>query len=322
MKNTHDYDSTFKTLKNRHTRLFIAVINLAFQKNYPLNAEVRIISSEGAFIDEAKPDDKSKVEMRENDFLISINDDYYMIEAQSYDDNEMALRIAEYTFLAARSVAVYDQGHIIMPMPNYTIIYIKNSARTPKTTMITYRFPDGRINNYSTENIFMTDLSREDIIEKKLYVLIPFYFARYEKELKGKNITEKDIEKVIEDLEFFSNEMLQLSKEKELTMTEADEIRYCVNDVLLHITDGNNIEGKVVSVMGGEIYELHTERIIRETTERVTAEFEERLADREKQLADREKQLVDKDKRLADKDKRLAELEEEIARLKADNKTA
>ena len=41
---------------------------------------------------------------------------------------------------------------------------------------------------------------------------------------------------------------------------------------LLHITDGNNIEGKVVSVMGGEIYELHTERIIRETTEKVTAE--------------------------------------------------
>ena len=95
-------------------------------------------------------------------------------------------------------------------------------------------------------------------------------------------------------------------------MTETDEIRYCVNDVLLHITDGNNIEGKVVSVMGGEIYELHTERIIRETTEKVTAEV----------TAEYEKQLKESEKQLADKDKRLAELEEEIARLKADNKTA
>lgn len=66
--------------------------------------------------------------------------------------------------------------------------------------------------------------------------------------------------------------MLQLSKEKELTMTETADIRYCVNDVLLHITDGNNIEGKVMSVMGGEIYELPSERIIRETMEKVTAE--------------------------------------------------
>lgn len=77
---------------------------------------------------------------------------------------------------------------------------------------------------------------------------------------------------VIEDLEFFTEKMLQLSKEKELTMTETDDIRYCVNDVLLHITDGNNIEGKVMSVMGGEIYELPSERIIRETMEKVTAE--------------------------------------------------
>lgn len=158
----------------------------------------------------------------------------------------------------------------------------------------------------------MTDISREDIIEKKLYVLIPFYFARYESELKGNDRTEKDIEKVIEDLEFFSEKMIQLSREEELTMTETDEIRYCVNDVLLHITDGNNIEGKVVSVMGGEIYELHTERIIRETKEKVTAEV----------TAEYQKQLKESEKQLAEKDKRLAELEEEIARLKADNKTA
>ena len=64
--------------------------------------------------------------------------------------------------------------------------------------------------------------------------------------------------------------------------------------------------------MGGEIYELHTERIIRETTEKVTAEV----------TAEYQKQLKESEKQLADKDKRLAELEEEIARLKADNKTA
>ncbi len=308
MKKTHDYDSTFKTLKNRHTRLFIAVINMSFNKNYPLDSEIKILSSEGAFVDVTKPDDESKVRIKDNDFLICINNDYYLIEAQSYDDDEMALRIAEYTFLAARSVAVYDQGQIKMSLPNYTIIYIKNSERTPKTTTVIYDFPDGSAHNYSTNNLFMIDLTREDIIDKKLYVLIPFYFARYEKVLKGQNISEKDIEKVIEDLEFFTEKMLQLSKEKELTMTETDDIRYCVNSVLLHITDGNNIERKVVSIMGGEIFELPSERIIRETTEKVTADFQ--------------KQLEDKEKRIAEKDKRLAELEEEIARLKAGNRPA
>jgi len=69
MKKTHDYDSTFKTLKNRHTRLFIAVINMSFNKNYPLDSEIKILSSEGAFVDVTKPDDESKVRIKDNDFL-------------------------------------------------------------------------------------------------------------------------------------------------------------------------------------------------------------------------------------------------------------
>ena len=43
MKRTRDYDSTFQTLKNRHKRLLIAVINDCFHKNYPMNAAVELL---------------------------------------------------------------------------------------------------------------------------------------------------------------------------------------------------------------------------------------------------------------------------------------
>lgn len=319
MKKTHDYYSTFKTLKNRHSRLFIAVINLVFHKDYPLDSNVCIITSEGAFVDVTKANDTIKSQIRENDFLISIMNDHYLIEAQSYDDDDMALRIAEYTFLTARSVAVYDQGNIDMFMPNFTIIYIKITAKTPKNTIVTYRFPDGSLYNYSTNNVFMSDYTREDIIEKKLYVLIPFYFARYEKDLSGHNKEEKDIEKVLEDLEYFKEKMLQLFKDNKLTTTETQDIGACVNNVLIHMTDGNNIERKVVSVMGGEIYELPSERLIRETTKKVTATV---TAEFQNELAEKDNQLVAKDNQLVEKDNQLAELRAEIERLKAANKTA
>ena len=309
MKNNHDYDNTFKSLKNRHKRLFISVINEAFHKNYPLDSKVDIVSSEGAFIDHAKPDDKTKVESRENDFLLRIEDDYYLIEAQSSDDNTMALRLAEYTFLAARSVADYSQEAITMRMPNYTVIYIKNSKNTPRTTNIIFKFPDGSEHEYIAENIFMSDFTREAIIEKKLYVLIPFYFARYEKELSsGKNI-----ERVIDDLEYFNRQLIQLHTQNELDIIEADEISHCVNDVLLHMTDGNNVEGRVVSVMGGEIYELHTERLIRETTEKVTAEVTADVT---------EKVTAEFQEQIAEDKERIAALEAEIAELKKNNKPA
>ena len=44
------------------------------------------------------------------------------------------------------------------------------------------------------------------------------------------------------------------------------------NVVITHITDGNDIEQEVTSVMGGEIIELESERIMRETAEKTKLE--------------------------------------------------
>ncbi len=293
MKKSHDYDNTFKTLKNKHAKLFISVINEAFNKCYPLDSKVEIVSSEGAFINKIQSTDVNKIEIRQNDFLLRINDDYYLIESQTTDDNTMALRLAEYTFLAARSSATYDQERILIPMPNYTVLYVKSTDRTPETTTITYLFPDGSTHDYIAHNVFMKSFSKEDIFKKKLYALIPFYFARYEKELS----TATDYQGAIEDLQFFRNMMDKLLSSKELDGCEAADIADCVKDILRHITDGNNIEQEVVSIMGGEIYELYSERLVRETTEKVTAEvtdkvtaeYEEKIEELKERIAELEK---------------------------------
>ena len=39
MKKTPDYDNVFKTMKMKHKRLFIPVINDVFGKSYPINVE-------------------------------------------------------------------------------------------------------------------------------------------------------------------------------------------------------------------------------------------------------------------------------------------
>ena len=190
MKQKHDYDNTFKTLKSRHQRLFIAVINEAFGKNYSLNSKVETLPSEGVFLNHETSDTEEKMEKRENDFLLHIGDDYYLLECQSYDDDSMSIRLAEYTFLAARSQASYTQSRVELPIPHFTVIYIKNTPDTPKTTTIAYRFPNGTLYEQTEQNIFLSDLTKEEIIEKELYVYIPFYIARYEKELKsGKEVT-------------------------------------------------------------------------------------------------------------------------------------
>ena len=45
-KNNNDYDDIFKTLKYNHKRLFISLINKAFNKSYPLNIVPTILPTD------------------------------------------------------------------------------------------------------------------------------------------------------------------------------------------------------------------------------------------------------------------------------------
>ena len=79
-----------------------------------------------------------------SDFVIKIGKEVYLLECQSYDDGSMAIRIAEYAFIVARQFAAWDIGHATIPMPRFSIIYIKRTEKTPKITRITFTFPDGQ----------------------------------------------------------------------------------------------------------------------------------------------------------------------------------
>ena len=119
------------------------------------------------------------------------------MECQSYDDNSMAVRIAEYAFIAARQSASWDSGHAVIPMPQFAVIYIKRTERTPEKTVITFTFPDGQAVDYISKNVILDEFTREYIVKKRLFPYIPFYIARYEKDITSGN----SIEEAVEDLE-------------------------------------------------------------------------------------------------------------------------
>ena len=143
------------------------------------------------------------------------------MECQSYDDGSIAIRIAEYAFIVARQFAVWDIAHATIPMPRFSIIYIKRTDKTPKTTTMTFTFPDGQTMDYKSDNVILEELTKEYIIDKKLFPYIPFYIARYEKDISS----EGEIEKVIGDLVYFSEERLVNIMGGTVIETESDKIK-------------------------------------------------------------------------------------------------
>ena len=174
MKRTPDYDNVFKTMKMKHKRLFISVINDVFKKNYSMNEKVEILPSEGYLTENETEDGSKEIEEQISDFLIKIRGEVFLLECQSYDDGSMAIRIAEYAFIVARQSATWDIGHATVPMPQFSVIYIKKTDKTPKTTTITFTFPNGQTVDFVSHKVIIENLKREHNIEKRQFQKIPF----------------------------------------------------------------------------------------------------------------------------------------------------
>ena len=240
--------------------MFISVINDIFDKEYPLDAKVEVLPSEGYLTESETADGSKEIEEQISDFLIKIGSEVYLLECQSYDDGSMAIRIAEYAFIVARQSATWDIGHATIPMPRFSVIYVKRTERTPKNTTITFRFPDGQEVKYESENVIIEEFTKEYIVEKRLFPYIPFYIARYEKEIAS----EGNIENAVNDLEYFRDEMSRLYKTGKLSDEELLDLTGFVNTIITHITNGNKNEERLVSVMGGTVIETESEKLRRE----------------------------------------------------------
>jgi hypothetical protein len=122
------------------------------------------------------------------------------------------------------------------------------------------RGTDGQTVIYESKNVILDQFTKEYIIEKRLYPYIPFYIARYEKELT--NAESGNLESVINDLEYFRDEMCRLHEEGELSDYDYIDLTGFVNTIIRHITDGNKNEERLVKIMGGTVIETESERLI------------------------------------------------------------
>ena len=259
-RKAHDYDNVFKTMKSKHKRLFISVINDVFGKDYPLDVKVDVLPSEGYLTENESADGSKEIKERISDFLIRIGNEIYLLECQSYDDDSMAIRIADYAFITARRFEALNIGKVIIPMPRFAVIYVKRTDKTPKATTITFTFPDGQSVDYKSDNVILEELTKEYIIEKRLFPYIPFYIARYEKDIIDGN----DIETAVDDLAYFRDEIIRLHNESELSDLEMTDLIGFIKTIITHITNGSKMEERLVNVMGGVIIETESERLMKQ----------------------------------------------------------
>ena len=255
------FDDVFRTMLEKMPELVIPLINEVFGKNYPADIPITQMRNEhqtqsGEIITDSR---------------LLIADKIYHIECQSTSDSKMVLRMIEYDFAISLEDAKMENGIYRMYFPHSCVIYLRGKGKKDNLTMEII-MPDGQKLKYSLPAVYVEKYTRDTIFQKKLFLLLPYYIMRYEKQ---KEILDQDEEK----LKILLDEYADIQRKLHESLLNQDMEEY-YTDMVSFITkvsdyifrDSEKTKKGLEKTMGGEVLELESEKLIRKGIQTNTAE--------------------------------------------------
>ena len=260
------YDDAFRTLLTDCSRLIIPVVNLMFHSNYSADEEVSLFQNE-SFITEGGE------EKRITDSNFSIGSDHktrYHIECQSSTDGSIIVRIFEYATQVAISTASSTEKETKFTLPRSGILFLRSSKNTTEH-MITVTAPTGESISYPVPIIRICDYTLEQIINSRLWFLIPFYFFNYNlEEMESSDDMISEMKNTYMNLWCRLNEFVDNGCISEFEKLAVKAMSNKVAEALSFKFE--NIKEGVKTVMGGQILDYEAKRIAREAAAKAAAE--------------------------------------------------
>ena len=124
----------------------------------------------------------------------------YHWECQSTPDNKILIRIFEYDAqLALDQESRLTGARLTVTFPHSAVLFLRSAKDTPEQLTITIETPGGSV-SYAVPAVTMDAFELEDIFEKHLYFLIPYYAFKLEKQFPE---IDSDAEKLREMAELY-----------------------------------------------------------------------------------------------------------------------
>jgi hypothetical protein len=170
---TDIFDRSFKLIIGGiSSGALITMINALFGADHPLDSDVRRLNTEQIDKDLKK---------RQADEIVSINGLDYMIEQQTADNANMAIRIFEYGYAHALRNKSKADGVIVLPFPRAAVIYLEAGAATPDELTVRLEFPDGGSYDFKAKTLKLLDYGVDELAERGFTPLLPFYILKLRK---------------------------------------------------------------------------------------------------------------------------------------------
>ena len=264
LRNVHGtvFDDVFRTMVQKMPKLLIPLINEVFQTDY----------SEEESFEQYRNEHEEIFGKVVTDSIIVIRNKTYHIECQSVDDSTMAIRMVEYDFAIALEQSVRSGRMYEMDFPESCVLYLRNSKNTPDVLQVKVNLPGGKSFVYEAKTIKLNRYTRNELFQKNLLVLLPFYILKYEKDKDYVASDEQGLHNLLADYEEIRKRLETefISEKKSVLYTDIIDLIVRISDHVF--AEKENVRKGVEEIMGGKVLELRSERLREEGREEGRAE--------------------------------------------------
>ena len=256
------YDDVFRTLLNDCSNLIILVINEVFSEHYTGKEKI-VFSPNEHFINRQDGNEDERV--TDTSFkIVGLEEKKYHWECQSSSDNSMLVRFFEYDTQIALDEGIIKGNVLTVTLPHSAVLFLRCTTSTPDMMEIRIVTPEGDI-CYNIHVMKTQMYSIDDIFDKDLLFLIPFYIFAYESQFEEYNANKEKLDGLKKEYKYMIDKL-----EGMLDAGKIDEYTKCTivdmsNKVLEHIAQKySSIRKGVKAVMGGKVLEYEAKTIKRE----------------------------------------------------------
>lgn len=235
--------------------LAVPLINEVFGTSYPEDIEI---------IQKRNEHQTKQGEIITDSHLL-IADKAYHIECQSTHDSSMVIRMIEYDFSISLESMRLEDGKYQMYFPHSCILYLRGNQER-KLLSVEMIMPDGFVTEYKIPAIYVGHYTKDEILQKQLFFLLPFYIMRYEE--KTLDADHPELQKMLEEYreieKWLEEEFLEEEKEK----IYRDLIELIIRIAGYILKDQEEARKGLGDVMGGKVLELESDKLIQEGVKR------------------------------------------------------
>ncbi len=251
------FDDVYRTMVQKMPALMIPLINEVFHTDYPEDIAKAQLRNEHLEIQ------KKLI----TDSILKISGRTYHIECQSTPDGQMALRMFEYGAAIAldetRQLSSATDGVEHIRFPYASVLYLRSTEQTPSALTAIVDFPDGQQVRYRVPLVKVQSFPLDEIMEKRLFLFLPFYLLRYEKDFPLIESDDERLAQLLAEYKTIAHQLNLALTEDDHTTLYGDLVKLItrISDYLLQ--SYRRTRKGVDDTMGGKILELYSEKLLR-----------------------------------------------------------